>query len=372
MEAIGTLAGGIAHDFNNLLQVVLGYSELLLADKKPGDPDYDDLNKIRRSARNGAELVKQILTFSRKADISPRPIDLNREVRNAEQLLRRTLPRIIEIGLFPAKDLWTVNADPAQMEQMLLNFAVNAKDAMPRGGTIAIETENVTLDEEYCRNHLGVEPGHYALLMFSDTGVGIHPEILDHIFEPFFTTKKFGEGTGLGLATVFGIVKQHDGHIMCYSEPEKGTTFKIYLPAIKTEDVETTSQFQALLAGGAESVLLVDDEELVRELGERILSRAGYTVLTAGDGREALEIYLKKMSDISLVVLDLIMPVMEGRECLEELLKINPSAKVIIASGYSANGPAKKAVKSGAKGFIRKPFDIRQMLDVVRQVLDAE
>lgn len=372
MESIGTLAGGIAHDFNNILQVVLGYSDLLLADKKPDDPDYDDLKRIRGSAQNGAELVKQILTFSRKADISPRPIDLNREVRNAQQLLRRTLPRIIEMELSLGADLWTVNADPGQMEQMLLNLAVNAKDAMPRGGNIVIETENVTLDEDYCKSHLGTEPGDYVQLMFSDTGVGIYPEALEHIFEPFFTTKKPGEGTGLGLAMVYGIVKQHNGHITCYSAPEKGTTFKIYLPAIKTEDLETTGQFRALPKGGTETILLVDDEELVRDLGERILSRAGYTVLKAGKGQEALEVYREKMDRIHLVILDLIMPVMEGHECLQELVKIKPSVKVVVASGYSANGPARKAIKSGARGFVRKPFDIRQMLEAVRKALDEE
>lgn len=372
MEAIGTLAGGIAHDFNNLLQVVLGYSELILADKQPNDPDYADLHKIRGAARNGAELVKQILTFSKRAEISPRPIDLNREVRKAEQLLRRTLPRIIEMDHFGAEDLWTINADPRQIEQILLNLAVNAKDAMPRGGRIVIETENVTLDEDYCRSHLGVGPGDYVLLTFSDTGIGIYPDVLDHIFEPFFTTKKTGEGTGLGLATVYGIVKQHNGHIICYSEPENGTTFKIYLPAIRSEDVETSGQFRVLPAGGTETILLADDEELIRDLGERILSRAGYTVLTACDGQEALEIYQKEMSKIHLVILDLIMPVMEGAECMNELARINPSVKVIVASGHSANGPAKRATKAGAKGFIRKPFDIRQMLEVVREVLDAE
>ncbi|MDQ7784212.1 MAG: PAS domain S-box protein [Desulfomonilaceae bacterium] len=372
MEAVGTLAGGIAHDFNNILQVVLGYSDLVLTDKAPDDPDYDDLNTIRRAARNGADLVKQILTVSRKAEISPHPMDLNREVRNAEQLLRRTLPRIIELEILLGDDLWRVNADPGQMEQMLLNLAVNAKDAMPRGGRIVIETENVRLEEDYCKSHLGVRPGDYVLLTFSDTGVGIYPEVLDHIFEPFFTTKKPGEGTGLGLAMVYGIVKQHEGHITCYSEPEQGTTFKIYLPAGKTEDVETTGQVRALPAGGAETILLVDDEDLVRELGKRILSGAGYTVFTAANGKEAVELYREKFQEIGLVVLDLIMPVMEGHECLRELLKIDPQAKVVVASGHSADGPARKVIKSGAKGFIRKPYDIRQVLDVVRTVLDAQ
>jgi len=370
MEAVGTLAGGIAHDFNNLLQVVLGYSDLLLVDKSRNDRDYDALNEIRRQARNGAELVKRILTFSRKADTSSRPIDLNREVRKAKQLLARTLPKIIEIELFLDEDLRKVDADPGQIEQILLNLAVNAKDAMPRGGKIVIETENATLHEDYCRSHLGVEPGVYVLLTFSDTGVGIYPEILDHIFEPFFTTKKPGEGTGLGLAAVYGIVKQHNGRIMCYSEPEKGTTFKIYLPGLKMEEEASTQRVQEMPAGGAETILLVEDEASVREFGKRALSKAGYTVLTAGNGQEALEIYREKWSEIHLVVMDLIMPVRDGRECLEELLKINRSVKVIVASGYSVNGLARRAVKSGAKGFIRKPFDIRQMLEIVRSVLD--
>jgi PAS domain S-box-containing protein len=370
MEAIGTLAGGIAHDFNNILQVVLGYSDLLLGDKKSEDPGYDELRKISRAARSGADLVRQILTFSRKAEVSFRPIDLNSEIRKAEQLLRRTIPRIIELELYLGERLRKVNADPGQIEQILLNLAVNAKDAMPHGGRIVIETENAAIDETYIQDHLGIDIGEYVLLTFSDTGVGIYPDVLDHIFEPFYTTKKPGEGTGLGLATIYGIVKQHDGNITCYSEPERGTTFKIYLPVIPTEEVAIPEQFEALPAGGTETILLVDDEYLIRELGGRVLSKAGYTVLKAGDGAEALETYRQKMSEIDVVVLDIIMPRMDGQQCMEELLKLDPSVKVIIASGYSAGRQAQRTIRSGAKGFIGKPFDTKQMLKELRNVLD--
>lgn len=242
---------------------------------------------------------------------------------------------------------------------------------MPHGGKIVVETMNVTLDEVYGRGHLGVAPGEYTLLAFSDTGAGIPPDVLDHIFEPFFTTKKPGEGTGLGLATVYGIVKQHNGGIVCYSQPGQGTTFKIYLPAIPREAVVIPAQSEAPFTGGTETILLVDDEDLLRELGRRLLSKAGYTVLTAKDGLEALVIYGERIREIDLVILDLIMPLMEGRQCLEELLKINPSVKVIIASGHSLGGQGKQAMESGAKGFIGKPFDMRQILREVRNVLDS-
>ncbi|MGO9572189.1 MAG: PAS domain S-box protein, partial [Desulfomonilaceae bacterium] len=374
MEAIGTLAGGIAHDFNNLLQVVLGYSELLSLNKGLDTRLKDDLNRINQAARNGADLVHRLLTFSRKTETKPRPLNLNHQIDQVRELLYRTVPKMIEIQLFLDSNLAAINADPTQIEQILMNLAVNARDAMPEGGKLVIETENVFLDEDYCNTHLEIAPGHYALLTLSDSGQGMDRETLEHIFEPFYTTKRPGEGTGLGLAMVYGIVKQHRGHIACYSEPHVGTTFRIYFPALISESESKTEEalVKPILRGGSETILLVDDEQLIRDLGERILTRSGYSVLTAPNGREALEVYRTSQKDISLVILDLIMPDMGGKQCLEEILKIDPQAKVLIASGYSANGPTREALTAGAKGFVNKPYDMRKFLTTVRQVLNEE
>lgn len=372
MEAVGTLAGGVAHDFNNILQIVLGYSELILSEDNFPSTYRADLEKILQASRGGADLVQRLLTFSRKTEARPRPLNLNRRIEQLQKMLSRTIPKMIEIELVLADDLAPINADPTQMEQVLMNLAVNARDAMPDGGKLSIRTENVTLDAHYAKTHLGAKPGPFVMLSVSDTGKGMDKEIVQHIFEPFFTTKRPGEGTGLGLAMVYGIVKQHGGHIMCYSELLQGTVFKVYFPAIVRDEKPTESVPRPLPRGGSETILLVDDEELVRDLGVRILTKAGYTVITASDGRKALELYETNRQEISLVILDLIMPHMGGKKCLDELLGLDPAVKVVIASGYSADAPTKEALKSGAKGFVNKPYDIRQVLDVVREVLDQE
>ncbi len=371
MEAVGTLAGWIAHDFNNLLQIVLGYGELLSAQVDKTDPRYADLEIMLKAARRGADLVKGILTFSRKANSNPRPIDLNEAVRQAHKLLRRTIPKMISIELHLSDDLKTVNADPSQMEQILLNLAVNARDAMPGGGRLIIETQNIHLDEEHCRRHLEVKPGNYVRMMVSDTGCGIPTELVERIFEPFYTTKKVGQGTGLGLAMVFGIVKGHGGHILCYSELGIGTIFKIDIPALEGEAESDVAETSEMPAFGTETILVVDDEEDIRELARRYLTRAGYHILMAGDGKEALEVYRQNQSNISLVILDLIMPGMGGKECLGRLLQMNPDVKVLVASGFSADGPARDVIRAGAKGFIDKPFRTKQMLKTIRGVLVA-
>lgn len=370
MESIGTLAGGIAHDFNNLLTVVLGFSELLLIGKDERDPSYADLQRINRAARSGADLVKRILAFSRKADFNPGPLDLNHEIEQAKQLLTRTVPKMIEVELVLSDGLPTVIADPTQFEQMLMNLAVNARDAMPDGGKLTIDTKPVTLDEEFCRLHLGSKPGDYVMLSVSDTGHGMDHDTLNHIFEPFYTTKASGEGTGLGLAMVYGMVKQHEGYIICYSEPGMGTTFKIYLPVTPTAAKSETPTAKPVISRGTETILLVDDEEMVRDLGKRILERSGYTVLTAANGKEAVNLYRKQGSEISLVILDLIMPEMGGKQCLEHLLKIDSLVKVVIASGYSGAGETKKAIEAGASGFVGKPYEMRGLLEAVRRALD--
>ena len=372
MESLGTLAGGIAHDFNNLLTIIVGFSDILLLRKAKDDPDYANLRSIAQAAQNAADLVRRILTFSRRVETKLRPLNLNHELTQAEKLLRRTIPRMVEIELRLDDNLKTVNADPGQMEQIILNLAVNAKDAMPEGGRLTIETKNVALDELYCRKHLGTEPGNYVLLTVSDTGQGMTGGVVDRIFEPFFTTKQPGEGTGLGLAMVFGIVEGHGGYVTCESAPNLGTTFKIYLPAMEMEETLDVATSGEMPAFGTETILLVDDEESVMELGDQMLTLAGYTVLKARNGKEALEIYLEKRDDISLVILDLIMPVMGGSQCMEEILKVHPKAKILLASGYAADEPTKQVIEAHAKGFVVKPFKAKEILRTIRQVLDAD
>ncbi|MBW2333696.1 MAG: PAS domain S-box protein [Deltaproteobacteria bacterium] len=371
MEAIGTLAGGIAHDFNNILQAIFGYTEILLIGKGADNPDHEKLEAIETSAQRASDLTKQLLIFSRKVESKLRPMDLNKETEQVSKILERTIPKMINIELHLAENLNIINADPAQIEQILMNLGVNARDAMPNGGRLIFETEDIILDEHYCKIHLGSKPGHYVKLSISDTGHGMDKETLKHIFDPFYTTKEIGKGTGLGLAMVYGIVKSHNGYIMCYSEPDEGTIFKIYFPVIEkeTERVEPKEE-KFPIKGGNETILLVDDEEAIRELGKDIITRFGYTVLIASDGETALEIYRENKKEISLVILDIIMPGMGGRKCLEELLKINPELRIIIASGYSMNGPSKEVIKAGAKGFISKPYNINQILKAVRETLD--
>ncbi|RLB22610.1 MAG: hypothetical protein DRG71_06915 [Deltaproteobacteria bacterium] len=374
MEAIGTLAGGVAHDFNNILQAIFGYTQILLLSKSSDDPDVQNLKEIERAAKRASELTQQLLAFSRKVKSELKPVNLNQEVVQVEKLLRRTIPKMIDIELHLADDLMVINADPAQLEQVMMNLCLNARDAMPEGGKIIIETENVMLDKEYCKQHLGSKVGSYVLLSLSDTGHGMDKETLEHIFEPFFTTKEVGKGTGLVLAMVYGIVKSHGGYITCYSEPGQGTTFKIYLPVIEEEPQEWVSpkpEDTELFKGKGQTVLLVDDEETLRDLGTRILEEFGYKTIVAPNGESALEIYQANRDRIDLVILDLIMPGMGGRQCLKKILEINPEANVIIASGYAVNGKTKEALEAGAKGFVSKPYEVRQFLKTVHCALTS-
>ncbi len=372
MEAIGTLAGGVAHDFNNILQVTVGYAELLLGDEGFPENHREDLKRIYQSSKQGADLVHRLLTFSRKAEIKPQPINLNRRIKEMRKMMQRTLPKMIDIQLILAERLPTIFADPTQIDQILMNLAVNARDAMPDGGKLIIETADVMLDEEYGKTNLVATAGRFVLLTVTDTGEGMDKETLEHIFEPFFTTKAVGEGSGLGLAMVYGIVQEHGGHIKCYSEPGNGTTFRIYLPAGASEEQTEQPTVRELPRGGSETILLVDDEKMIRDLGSRILSRAGYKIITANNGKEALTVYKNRQNEIAMVILDLIMPEMGGKQCLGEILKINPEVKVLVASGYSANGPTKEALEGGAKAFVSKPFHMGELLQAVRNILDKE
>jgi len=373
MEAVGTLAGGIAHDFNNLLQAIQGYTQLLLLHKPKKDPEIGKLRKIEKAANSAGELTRQLLTFSSKIESRLRPLDLNVEVKKVQKLLKRTIPKMIDIELCLDDNLKIIDADPVQIEQVLMNLAVNARDSMPEDGKLIINTANVSLFEEDTRSHPEAKPGDYVLLTVSDTGHGMDKETLEHIFEPFFTTKGTGKGTGLGLSMVYGLVKNHNGHIECYSEPGNGTTFKLYFPEVKkVVDKDPHRQKSASPLGGSEIILMVDDEKYIRDIGEEVLSKFGYTVITASNGESALKIYREKQAEISLIILDLIMPGMGGRRCFEEILKVNPSAKVVIASGYAADGLSKEALAAGVRNFVGKPYDFNQMLEVVRKVLDDD
>jgi PAS domain S-box-containing protein len=371
MEAIGTLTGGIAHEFNNLLTIVSGYTELLLAEKGTDGPMSSDLRKIASACSRGAELIQKLRIFSRKAEYEFRPMNLNNEVKDAVKLLSKTIPKMIEIECNLADDLSVVRADSAQISQLIVSLALNGQDAMPEGGKLLIETGNATLGNEYCVSHFGANPGGYVLLTVADTGHGIDETTRQRIFEPFFTTRGLAQRSGLGLAVVHGIVEKHGGHIDCESAPGAGTTFKICLPAMRLEVEQQDPVAETLIRAGTETVLLIDDEEMITDLGKRILTRAGYTVLIASNGKDAAELYKDNEDKISLVILDLVMPGLGGKQCLQELLRIDPMAKVLIASGYSDKAKKEELIAAGAKGFVAKPFTLTQLLGDVREVLDS-
>lgn len=373
MEAVGILSGGIAHDFNNLLQVIQGYSDLALFYIPEGQKAHTHLREIKKATRSAAELTQGLLTFSRQIESKLRPVDVNHEIRAVTAMLSRTIPKMVEIRTKLEEGIHTVNADPSQLQQVLINLALNARDAMPGGGTFTIETCNLRLDEAYCRTHLGTKPGDYVLLSVTDDGSGMDSKTKARIFDPFFTTKEMGKGTGLGLSIAYGIIRSHGGHILCYSEPGEGTAFKIYLPAIVEEGISSSKAINIeALKGGTETVLIIDDEEMVRQLAVETLSNFGYRVLSAPDGRQGIDLYRERPDSIDLVILDLIMPEMGGRQCLESILQINASAKVVIASGHSANGQLEDAHRMGSAAIISKPYDVTSLLTLVRQVLDAK
>jgi len=371
MEAVGTLASGIAHDFNNLLQAINGYAQILLLKKREGKPDYVELNAIYQAGERAAQLVQQLLLFSRKAATERKLCELNREVEQIKKMLERTIPKMIAIELHLGSRLWSVKADPVQVEQILLNLGGNAADAMPDGGNLLIETENVVFDEVYAQTLPGAEPGKYVLIKVSDTGEGMDKETVEHIFDPFFTTKGVGKGTGLGLASVYGIVKTHGGYIACTSNKNHGTTFKIYLPAAEQAEADEERNMESRpLKSGTENVLIVDDEDPIRDFVSQVLKKYGYTVLTASSGEEALKIYTAGPKEIDLVILDIGMPGMGGHKCLQKIREFDPSAKVIVASGYSSDGQVKETMAVGAVGYMGKPYKLTDLLNEVRTVLD--
>lgn len=371
MEAIGQLAGGVAHDFNNILTVIKGVCQLSLLDIKEGDPLYENLKEIERSAERAANLTRQLLAFSRKQILEPQVLNLNGLIKDLDKMLHRLLGEDIEIAIFLEEGLGRVRVDPGQIEQVIINLSVNARDAMPRGGKLTIETTNMELDEEYARRHISVKPGSYVMLSISDTGVGMRPEIKERIFEPFFTTKKMGKGTGLGLSTVYGIVKQSGGNIWVYSEPGHGTTFKIYLPRVDEPLEKPQKEAMGEIPKGSETILVVEDEETVRKLAVRLLKKQGYEVLEAQDGGRAFMLCEEYREPIHLILTDVVMPGMSGRKLVERLKEIHPEAKALYMSGYTDNVILHHGILEKGIEFIQKPFTLESLSRKVREVLDT-
>jgi len=371
MEAIGRLAGGVAHDFNNILTAVSGYSELLLMQLPPESQEHLEVQEIHKAAARAASLTRQLLAFSRKQVIQPRPLNLNEAISSLEGMLRRLIGEDIDLAVSPGEGLGLVLADAGQMEQVIVNLALNARDAMPRGGKLTLETANVDLDSSYARTHLDVEPGPYVMLAVSDSGQGMDAEVRSRIFEPFFTTKELGKGTGLGLSMIYGIVKQNRGHIWVYSEPGQGTTFKIYLPRMQ-QPVEADGLHlrPAVLAGGRETVLLVEDDEVVRRVVGKMLQRQGYQVLEVADGREALETSDTHPEPIHLILTDVVMPGMSGPELAVRVTQKYPEIKVLFMSGHTENTIVQHGVLEPGVDFIQKPFKYDDLMRRVREVLD--
>jgi PAS domain S-box-containing protein len=371
MEAIGRLAGGIAHDFNNLLTVIKGYSELMLEELELADPLHSEVEEIKKAADRAASLTRQLLAFSRQQVLAPRVLDLNAVVHNMDRLLHRLLGEDIELTTHFEPTLGHTKADPGQIEQVVMNLAVNARDAMPNGGKLTIETMNVELDENYVREHVAVRPGSYVMIAISDTGIGMTEEIRGRIFEPFFTTKEPGKGTGLGLSTVYGIVKQSDGYVWVYSEAGIGTTFKVYLPRVNAPADVTPHETNGLPTyRGTETILLVEDEDGVRALVRQILLKQGYTVLESRHGGEALLLCERHHGTIDLLLTDVVLQQMSGRELAERLTRLRPEMRVLYISGYTDDAIVQHGVLNAGTAFLQKPFTTGALNRKVRQVLN--
>jgi two-component system cell cycle sensor histidine kinase/response regulator CckA len=370
MEAIGQLAGGVAHDFNNMLQTIIGYTDMVLFALGPNDKNRENLMEVGKAGQRAAALTRQLLAFSRRQVLQLGPLNLNQVIDDLLKMLRRLIGENIELVVVPDHRIWTVNADRGQMEQVLMNLCLNARDAMPEGGRLSIETCNVTLDAEECAQLNWARPGRYVRLGVIDSGCGMAPEIQDKIFEPFFTTKEKGKGTGLGLATVYGIVRQHDGMINVYSEVRRGSRFGIYLPAIEQTEIETGPEPEEPAPGGRETILLAEDDEQLRFLSLEILKAAGYRVLLAVDGEDALRVYRDHGREIDLLLLDVVMPKKGGRTVYDEIRAIRPDVECLFMSGYTEDGIHTDFILDQGLNFIQKPFRNVNLLQAVRRALD--
>ncbi len=372
MESIGRLAGGVAHDFNNMLGVILGYTELAMGRVEPVNPLHANLEKIQGAAQRSAYLTRQLLAFARKQTVSPKVIDLNNTIESILKLLRRLIGEDIDLAWRPGKEVWPVKIDPTQIDQILANLCVNARDAIVDTGKVTIETGTASFDEEYCSHHRGFVQGDYVLLAVSDTGCGMDEETQSHLFEPFFTTKEMGKGTGLGLATVYGVVKQNNGFVNVYSEIGQGTTFKIYLPRhlaktvpLPKKEPDTTGE------RGHETVLLVEDERAILEMTTEMLESLGYTVLAAGTPGEAVHLAHEHPNCIDLLLTDVVMPEMNGRDLAKNMLSIYPDIRRLFMSGYTANVIAHHGVLDEGVHFIQKPFSMKDLGEKLREALEG-
>ncbi len=370
MESIGRLAGGIAHDFNNLLTGILGYCDLIFNSMPPSEPIFSELKEIQRAGERAAALTNQLLAFSRKQIIDPKVLEPNVIIAQSTKMMERIIGEDIELAFHPADDLFRIKADSSQLDQILINLAANSRDAMPQGGQLTIETRNVTLDEAFCGLRAEITPGRYILLAFTDTGCGMSESVQKHIFEPFFSTKPKDQGTGLGMAMVYGIVKQNNGYIGVYSEENIGTTIKIYFPMVTERAPRVSEEPTALLPGGQEHILLVEDEEIVRNLAKTVLQGRGYVVLEAQNGLEALQLSQDYQKKIDLLLTDVVLPKMNGKELYSEIKKARPEINVLFVSGYTENVIAHHGILEEGMNFMQKPFTIAALTKRVREILD--
>jgi nitrogen-specific signal transduction histidine kinase/CheY-like chemotaxis protein len=370
MESIGTLAGGVAHDLNNILAPIMMSIDVLK--EIATEPQAKSiLETIEVSAKRGADIVRQVLSFARGLEGERIEVQPKHLLKDLENIIKDTFPKDIRLRFSVPNDIWTILGDPTQIHQVILNLCVNARDAMPDGGALTIGAENCVLDEQYAAMNIQAKPGRYVQIYVADSGTGIPPELIDKIFEPFFTTKDLTKGTGLGLSTVMGIVKSHDGIVNVYSEPGRGTTFKVYLPALETSAEARKEQVEEAILprGNGETVLVIDDEASILVITSQTLQAFGYRVLTAADGAEGVAVYARHMNEIAVVLTDMMMPVMDGPATIHALMRINPKVRIVAASGLGANGGTAKAVGQGVKHFLTKPYTAGILLRAMREIL---
>jgi PAS domain S-box-containing protein len=372
MESIGRLAGGVAHDFNNMLSVIIGHTELIRLQLGREDRAVDGLDDIERAALHSRDITRQLLAFSRKQIITPVMLDLNEVVKTTSKTLGRLIGEDVELRFYPGRDLWPIKFDPTQIDQILVNLAVNARDAMPSGGKLTVETSNVYLDERYGKDHLGCDPGYYVMLGVSDTGCGMDQATLAHIFEPFFTTKGSGEGTGLGLATVYGAIRQNGGYINVYSEPDSGTSFKMYIPRLAGIESSAPRPEDGPLPRGSGTVLLVEDDPMVRTITAAMLAEIGYDVIVAKSAVDALELCRERHAAVDLLLTDVVMPTMNGAQLAKEMRAFRSDIRVLYMSGYTNNVIVHHGVLEEGLRFLHKPFSVSALATAVREAMSDE